>query len=238
MKKQFNILLSLLLILVMGSCSKEDNSAPPVKVNNDNLKVSSINNLVPIDPFTSVTIGSQSWMKFNLNVDHYRNGDPIPQATDYYTWAHTPEGAWCYYNNDPANGVKYGKLYNYLAVSDARGLAPSGYHVPTDMEWTTLTTYLGGTAVAGGKLKTVGTVNWQSPNTGATNSSGFSALPGGRRTYAGTFASVSSFVFWWSATSNNGLDSAYLRNINYNNGIVITGLDNFHEGFSVRCVRD
>ncbi len=133
-----------------------------------------------------VTIGSQVWMLKNLDVDHYRNGDPIPQATDPTAWKALTTGAWCWYNNDPAMGVIYGKLYNWHAVNDPRGLAPAGWHVAADSEWTSLTAFLVETG-AGGRLKEAGTAHWLDPNVEASNSSGFTALPGGWRAASGTF---------------------------------------------------
>lgn len=126
-----------------------------------------------------VKIGNQVWMAENLNTSHYLNGDSIPQVQDKAEWVALTTGAWCYYQNDAENGKTYGKLYNWYAVNDPRGLAPEGWHIPTDAEWIALIDYLGGTNVAGGKMKQIGTVHWISPNLGATNESGFSALPGG-----------------------------------------------------------
>ncbi|MBK8080215.1 MAG: fibrobacter succinogenes major paralogous domain-containing protein [Saprospiraceae bacterium] len=124
------------------------------------------------DAMPTIQIGTQKWMSKNLDVAFYRNGDPIPQVTSPTAWAVLSTGAWCYYNNDPIQGNKYGKLYNWYAVNDPRGLAPQGWHIPSDAEWTTLEITLGGVSVAGGKMKEAGTLNWVSPNTGADNSSG------------------------------------------------------------------
>ncbi len=124
----------------------------------------------------SVTIGTQIWSTKNLDVARYRNGDPIPQVTNPTQWASTRTGAWCWYNNDSATYAStYGRLYNWYALNDPRGLAPQGWHVPTDEEWTILTDYLGGLSLSGGKMKS--TTGWNAPNTGATNSSGFTGLP-------------------------------------------------------------
>jgi uncharacterized protein (TIGR02145 family) len=150
----------------------------------------------------SVTIGTQVWTDKNLDVTSYRNGDVIPQVTDATEWAGLTTGAWCYYNNDPLNGAIYGKLYNWYAVNDPRGLAPQGWHIPTDAEWKTLSTLLGGDAVAGGKMKTKGTNSWTSPNTSATNESGFAGLPGGVRNHVGNFSSFGHMGFLWCATQN------------------------------------
>lgn len=129
--------------------------------------------------YQTVLIGDQCWMMENLKVTHYRNGDPIPHVTDGVTWGNLTSGAYCNYNNDEGNVATYGRLYNWYAVDDSRNIAPAGWHVPSDAEWQTLVDYLGGDAVAGGKMKEAGTTHWASPNTGATNESGFTALPGG-----------------------------------------------------------
>ena len=127
-----------------------------------------------------IKIGTQIWMSENLNISHFRNGDIIPEAKTAEEWKEArikKQPAWCYYNNNLENGEIYGKLYNWYAVNDKRGLAPVGFHVPSDDEWTALSDYLGGEDIAGGKLKS--TIGWN--NNSATNSSGFSALPGGYR---------------------------------------------------------
>ena len=183
--------------------------------------------------YPSVLIGAQYWMEKNLEVTTYRNGDPIPYVTDATAWAALTTGAWCYYNNDPSNG----KLYNWYAVNDPRGLAPTGWHVPTDVEWTTLSTTLGGDAVAGGKMKVAGTTRWTAPNTGADNSSGFAGLPGGFRNYIGSFNDVGLSGYWWSSTQNSPT-IAWCRALGYNDGSVSRGNGVKQDGFSVRCLRD
>ena len=135
--------------------------------------------LNPIFQAQTVTIGKQVWMTKNLDVSTFRNGDPIPEAKTNEAWKAAGENkqpAWCYYDNDPKNGTKYGKLYNWYAVNDPRGLAPAGYHIPTDAEWTVLTDYLGGEDVAFKKMKSPS--GWVKKGNG-TNSSGFSGLPAG-----------------------------------------------------------
>lgn len=143
----------------------------------------------------TIVIGTQQWMNKNLDVAFYRNGDEIPQVADPTAWAALTTGAWCYYNNDPIQGGKFGKLYNWYAVNDPRGLAPQGWHIPSDAEWTTLETTLGGSSVAGGKMKEAGFVNWTAPNTAADNSSGWAGLPGGLRFWDGTFDDVGLFGY-------------------------------------------
>ncbi|MBU3714533.1 MAG: hypothetical protein FGM46_06245, partial [Ferruginibacter sp.] len=171
------------------------------------------------DALPTIQIGTQKWMSKNLDVAFYRNGDPIPQVTDPTAWASLTTGAWCYYNNDPIQGNKYGKLYNWYAVNDPRGLAPQGWHIPTDAEWTMLATTLGGASLAGGKMKEPGTLNWTTPNTGADNSSGFAGLPGGYRYDAGTFYNIGSFGGWWSSTESSTV-RAWCRSLDYGYGDV------------------
>jgi len=183
-----------------------------------------------------VTIGTQVWTSTNLDVSTFRNGDPIPQAKTDAEWKGAGENkqpAWCYYYNDPSNGTKYGKLYNWYAVNDPRGLAPKGYHIPTDAEWTKLSDYLGGSG-AGTKMKS--TSGWKNDGNG-NNSSGFSGLPGGSRSSNGTFNNVGSYGYWWSSTENT-TTSAWCRNLYYFDGGV--SRDSYYKqyGVSVRCLRD
>jgi len=184
----------------------------------------------------TVTIGSQVWMKKNLNVTYYRNGDPIPNVTDPTAWSNLTTGAYCNYDNDESHSVSDGKLYNWYAVNDPRGLAPRGWHVPSDAEWTTLVNYLGGENVAGGKLKA--TIHWNYPNTGATNESGFTAYPGGyRNNLNGNFMEVGLYGYWRSPTGGNP-NQDYVRKMSYNSTQVNRILVANTNGHSVRCVKD
>ena len=185
----------------------------------------------------TIVIGTQQWQAKNLDVAFYRNGDPIPQVTGRNAWAGLTTGAWCYYNNDPIQGNKYGKLYNWYAVNDPRGLAPQGWHIPSDAEWTTLGNTLGGELVAGGKMKEPGTLNWTAPNTGADNSSGFAGLPGGFRYNDGTFGNIGLNGHWWSSTETNSPD-AWFRLLEYLYGSLFRFSNPKQVGFSVRCLRD
>jgi len=188
--------------------------------------------------YATVQIGTQCWTQSNLRVGKYRDGSSIPNITDNTLWSQTntsSTGAWCNYNNDANNGTTYGKLYNWYAVNDSRGLCPTGWHVPTDAEWTTLENHLGGSSAAGGAIKS--TTGWNSPNTGATNSSGFTGLPGGLRTNDGGFYNVGFNGSWWSS-SDAGSGSAWCRFLFYNNAGVARSNDGPRDGFSVRCVRD
>ena len=181
-----------------------------------------------------VRIGNQVWTSKNLDVSTYRNGDDIPEVQDFKEWKNLTTGAWCYYENKTANGATYGKLYNWFAVKDPRGLAPKGYHIPTNAEWTMLTDYLGGDSIAGTKIKS--TSGWDNNGNG-TNTSGFAGLPGGGRNGNGVFGSVGAFGFWWSS-SEFSTDYAWYRYLGDGNGNVGRSYFNKHYGFSVRCLRD
>jgi len=192
--------------------------------------------------YKTIVIGTQEWMAENLNTSIYRNGDAIPTNLDNGTWQNTTSGAWAYYNNDVSYACPYGKLYNWYACLDARQLCPVGWHVPTNAEWTVLTDFLGGEAVAGGKMKTTGTIEaatglWYSPNTGATNSSGFSGAPGGFRDDFGDYFNFGYKGYWWSS-SENDTNNAWNRYLNYNNDNANRNVFNKPYGFSVRCLRD
>ena len=185
----------------------------------------------------TVTIGSQTWTAKNLDVATFRNGEIIPEAKTDEEWqaaGYNKQPAWCYYKNDPKNGTKYGKLYNWYAVVDARGLAPAGWHVPTDEEWTVLSTFLGGEDVAGKKMKS--TSGWNDDGNG-TNSSGFSGLPGGCRSPR-NFYLVGYYGNWWSA-SENASPNAWSRKLPAIGSYLFRyGLNAKNYGFSVRLVKD
>lgn len=190
-----------------------------------------------------ITIGKQVWMTENLNVDKFRNGDLIPQAKTAFEWekaGENEEPAWCYYDNDPTNGTKYGKLYNWYAVNDARGLAPNGWHVPNDAEWTVLSDFLGGKDIAGTKMKSVS--GWKENGNG-TNESGFSGLPGGARNFDGSFGNIGNFGlignygYWWSSSESPPY-SAWFRKLDYSNGLLDRWTWYKQSGHSVRCLRD
>ncbi len=183
-----------------------------------------------------ITLGDQVWMAENLRVTHYRNGDSIPNETDAGAWGGLTTGAYCWYDNEQANGETYGALYNAHTGNDHRGLCPAGWHVPTHAEWTTLTTYLGGISVAGGKMKATSDL-WNSLNTDATNSSSFSGLPGGNRKSSGSYASIGYYGIWWSSTEELPDDARY-RALGYDFSFVPEGYANKRNGFSVHCLRD
>ncbi len=184
-----------------------------------------------------VKIGTQVWMAENLKTTHYANGDPIPQITGASQWYATTSGAWCNYNNSAANGSVYGKLYNWYAVNDSRRIAPAGWHIPSYGEWQTLIQAAGGEASAGLNMKEPGNTHWSNPNYGCTNSTGFTALPGGDRDRSGPFEFLGDQATWWSTTKN----STYVvttPQINYNNGACYVWYFNISSGLSVRCIKD
>ncbi|HER00571.1 MAG TPA: hypothetical protein ENO22_14635 [candidate division Zixibacteria bacterium] len=188
--------------------------------------------------YRTVLIGDQCWMMDNLKVTHYRNGDTIPNVTDAGEWHDFATGAFCEFNNDPVNVDTYGRLYNWYAVTDGRNIAPEGWHVATLEEWQTLAMYLGGDAVAGGKLKVAGTAFWMSPNTGATNESGFTALPGGYRDGYGGFVATGTQARFWTSTTYGGADfGEYLYVVHDNAELLQTWLY-ARFGLSIRCVKD
>jgi len=188
-----------------------------------------------------IKIGTQTWATANLNVSTFRNGDAIPEAKTVEEWKKVgDEGkpAWCYYKNDPANGKKYGKLYNWYAVNDARGLAPKDWHVPSDAEWTTLTDYLGGEEVAGTKMKDTSGWEYEDKNGNGTNTSGFTGLSGGYLTVSGEFYYIGRDGYWWSSTEYIA-PAAWIRMMSY---YYVSSVRRYstgeQSGFSVRCLRD
>lgn len=191
-------------------------------------------NSIPFNPDEHVAVGNQVWYIKNLDVDHYRNGDPIPNVQDPEEWSKLTTGAWCYYENDSNNGTTYGKLYNWYAINDPRGLAPVGSRVSLDSDWFTLSGKLGGDRVAGGELKA--TTLWSYPNTGATNSTGFTALPGGYRNSEGAFKKLEDDGVWWTATEKTEYEAWY-RHAYYDNTLIGRYYTYKRNGFSVRCVK-
>src|SRR5215831_16955339 len=171
MKKMIITELAVILLLAI-SCKKETSTTQSSLITGKSSTADDVTDINDPGRYASIKIGHQKWMAKNLDVTHYRNGDKIPQVKNKAAWKALTTGAWCWYNNDSANGAIYGKLYNWYAVNDPRGLAPTGWHIPSDAEWDTLATHLGSNA--GGKLKDTGTIEagtglWYAPNKGATN---------------------------------------------------------------------
>jgi uncharacterized protein (TIGR02145 family) len=192
--------------------------------------------------YNTTVIGTQVWMAENLKTTKYNDNSTIPLVTDASAWAASTTPAYCWQNNDAATyKATYGALYNWYVVdatsNGGKNVCPTGWHVPTDAEWTTLTTYLGGVSVAGGKLKETGLTHWFDPNTGATNETGFTALPGGARNNNGTYGDVKVGGYWWSSTET-WTTYAWYGYIYYNGTDVNSSNSPERNGFSVRCVRD
>jgi uncharacterized protein (TIGR02145 family) len=205
--------------------------------------------------YQSVSNCGLTFTKRNLNVSSYNDGTPIPQVTDPTQWANLTTGAWCFYENSAAQGTRYGKLYNWYAVAGIydsasasnptlrKKLAPTGWHIPSEAEWTQLIDCLGGEFAAGGKMKAIGTYQtgggglWNYPNEGATNESGFTGLPGGYRGISGSFTGIYSFGTWWSS-SENDTTNAWQCVLFYIYGFAAGGDGSKPDGFSVRCIRD
>lgn len=199
----------------------------------------------------TILIGNQKWTIKNLNVTTYRDGTPIPLVQRQF-WAGLTTGAYCHIDDNPANDIIYGKLYNGYAVLGKHDndpntankiLAPLNYHIPTDAEWTTLTTYLGGASVSGGKMKSTGaTYNgsglWNAPNTGATNESGFNGLPAGfLQGFNGAFNNQSLTAYFWSSSEFNA-NNLFFRYLQYNTAATLIGNISKINGFSVRLIKD
>lgn len=183
--------------------------------------------------YKTIQIGTQTWMAENLKTTKLNDDTPITLVTDNPAWAALITPAYSWYNND---SILYGAIYNGYIISTGK-LCPEGWHVPSDEEWTTLTTFLGGEIVAGNKLKETGSTHWQNPNDGATNESGFTALPGGYRYYGGSFSSSRNQGYWWSATERSSIEN-YYRDIYVRYSDVDRGSSSKKTGFSVRCIED
>jgi uncharacterized protein (TIGR02145 family) len=210
-----------------------------------------IGTVTDIDGNTYLTakIGEQWWMIENLKVTHYRNGDPIPNVTDFGEWSGLTTGAYCEYDNDPSNVNTYGRLYNWYAVNDGRNIAPEGWHVPTDEEWKALEMYLGLSQAEadaegwrgtdeGGLLKQLGITHWTSPNAAANNYSGFTALPNGIRQH-NDYMNFTIDATFWSFTEITA-SSAWYRGLHYNHGLIHREhIENIkYYGMAIRCVKD
>ena len=225
MKNIFRIIQAMFftfMVLLIHSCKKTPYN--PIKDIDGNV-------------YTDAMIGTQVWMRENLKTTKYNDGTTIPLVTDKTAWANLSTPGYCWYNNDATTyKTIYGALYNWYTVNTGK-LCPTGWHVPTKDEWAILATYLGGESVAGGKLKETGTSHWLSPNTGANNTSGFTALPGGYRYTAGEFDFVGMNGFWWSVNEST-TDWAYDRELDNDNSYYWFFNDPKKAGFSVRCIKD
>ena len=223
-------------ILNVNFITANQDSCDATNVFNPNLSYGSMTDQEG-NVYKTIVIGTQEWMAENLKTSIYRNGEAIDITGTSFT-----TGAWSL-NNDSQYDCPYGKLYNWYAVVDSRNVCPTGWHVPTDAEWTTLTDYLGGQSdenynfFAGGKMKSTGFQYWLNPNTGATNESGFSGLPAGIRIFDGTFSSFGNNGFWWSSSELDTYSALGLL-LDYNFGYSYRLNNDKTSGFSVRCIRD
>ena len=218
----YSILISFVLLALIYSCKKDD----------DNNQVKDVDGNV----YNTVTIGTQVWMVENLKTTRYKDGTSIPLITDDIDWGALSAGAYCNYQNNDSLVTYYGRLYNWYAVNTGK-LAPEGWHVPSDKEWLILSEYLGGGEIAGGKLKEAGLTHWCTPNTSATNESGFTALPGGLRFDDSGFGFIKSVEVWWSSS-----EDTQLRGIDFYVGYIYSNayLESYNKigGFAIRCIKN
>jgi len=222
-------------LMFISSCYKADKNSiinPPINPTNVPDTLTDFDGNV----YHTVIIGTQVWLKENLRVTHYRNGDPIKNETNNQKWITLTTGAYCNFDNDTNSIIGYGRLYNWHAVHDTRDIAPSGCRVATDEDWKTLVNFIGGVDTAGGKLKEIGNTHWFSPNTGATNSSGFTALPAGCRTHDGSYTERGYYAYWWTSTEFSDNSGAWGRRIDYNfKRVQLMAMLKYY-GLSIRCV--
>jgi uncharacterized protein (TIGR02145 family) len=219
--------------------SASQHSCGATNVHNPNLNYGSMTDQEG-NVYKTIVIGTQEWMAENLKTSIYRNGDLILTDLDNATWSSTNSGAWTFYNNDSQYECPYGKLYNFYAVQDSRHVCPNGWHEPVEAEWTLLSDSLGGFGFSGGKMKTTGFQYWNSPNTDATNESGFSSLPGGERysDFNGTFTLIGWAGNWWSSSDNFFSSTASIRNQKSLSGAFESFVISKRNGVSVRCLKD
>jgi len=226
------------LTFIFNGCKKDDTASIEDSTPQDNgTTVTDIDGNV----YHTVTIGTQVWMVENLKTTKYNDGTPITNVTDNGAWGNLSTPAYCWYANDATYKNTYGALYNWFVVdgisNGGKNVCPEGWHVPTDAEWTTLTTYLGGINIAGGKLKEIGLTHWATPNAGATNETGFTALPGSRRYFGGNWGNdIGNNGYWWTATENN--TDSWARSMNSSFEYVQRYDYIKRSGFAIRCVKN
>jgi uncharacterized protein (TIGR02145 family) len=235
------IIMGVLLILA-SSCKKDDdNNDKPAQgsgiIFNPNKSYGSVAD-IDGNTYKTITIGTQTWMAENLRATKYNDGTAIPLVSDDSEWGNLNTPGYCWYNNDAATFKNTrGALYNWHVVKTGK-LAPVGWHVPSDEEWAILITFLGGVNGAGGKMKETGTSHWLSPNTGATNETGFTALPGGYRSKLGFTYNSNYFVSWTSVEDYTDVIFAYHASMHYDNEEVEISITAKWYGLSVRCIKD
>ena len=224
------IALMLFVFFISYSCKKDNNATTNPLIN---VTVTDFDGNV----YNTITIGTQTWMAENLKVKHYRNGEAITNVKDNTDWGNLSTGAYCDVNDTSSYCATYGLLYNWYTVVDSRNLCPTGWHIPSSDEWTTLTTYLGGDNIAGDKLKEVGNAHWTSPSTAATNETGFTALPAGCRNDLGIFQDIGIGGNWWSSIDYSTQQAWYLEMYNCYSYARINRYTKQY-GYSVRCIKN
>jgi uncharacterized protein (TIGR02145 family) len=231
-----------LTLVITNGCTKDSKNSDTPKnggiIFNPDLSYGTVTD-IDGNVYKTITIGTQTWMAENLKVTRYRNGDSISRINEDIPWNNLTEGAYCLYLNNSDKGAIYGKLYNWYSLKDTRNICPSGWHVPADTEWEVLYSYLGGYETeTSAKMREKGITHWAYINDGATNASGFTAIPGGMRDYGGLFTDVGQMGFWWSSSPANDyydLDAMYYY---LDNSGVSRGVGSKKNGMSVRCVKD
>jgi len=241
---KIKVFITILTVLILGmGCQKNNpplynelNGRSTAIFNPDKKygKVSDIDGNV----YKTIVIGKQTWMAENLRVTHFRNGDAIPNITDNDKWSIQEVGAYCNYNNieNLDTIATYGRLYNWYAASDSRNIAPKGWRVATPEDWNILIEYLGGDALAGGKLKEAGNEHWESPNE-ADNSSGFTAQPGGWRHFENHMQAFSLYGIWWTSGQNGPESAANLQLFSWSTN-ALKGFNYKLNGYSIRCIKE
>jgi uncharacterized protein (TIGR02145 family) len=229
-KKTSNLIYPMIILgfalIFLPNCKKDDGT-------NSSETVTDVDGNV----YHTVTIDSQTWMVENLKTTRLNDSTAIPNVTENTAWVSSTLMAYCWYNNDASNKATYGALYNWYAVNNSK-LCPKGWRVPSDAEWNTLITNLGGdSSLVGGYLKEAGTVHWAAPNTGADNSSGFMALPGGSRYHTnGLFYYNGKYGWYWSSTAKTTTEAWHVY-MNYNTSSIFRKAGSLKDGFSVRCIK-
>jgi len=226
--------LKITCICVIFPCAWATSPAQNTLQNEETDSVSIFSTVTDIDGnvYRTVIIGTQEWMVDNLRTTRYNDGTPIPFVSSNPAWQSLVSPGYCWPNNNPALKTPYGAMYNWYAVMTGK-LAPLGWRVPSDSDWTVLTTYLGGLSIAGGKMKEAGTAHWQSPNTGADNSSGFTGLPAGHHDQNGNFYNFGTYGTWWASSTTD----PWYRHLQFDAPVVGAYHNSKRHGFSVRCMR-
>jgi uncharacterized protein (TIGR02145 family) len=247
------VIYSILSLTMLTACKKESSSLTTNNNNTTDTNKTVVyegkygNGVTDIDgnKYKTTIIGTQEWMAENLKVTKYNDGTTIPNVTDSAQWSKLNSGAWCNYKNNDSLGNIYGKLYNWYTANKVsngnKNVCPNGWHVPTDIEWTILTNYLGGLSVAGGKMKEEGIVNWRTPNTGAINTSLFTLLPAGDRNGAGEFLDLTNNGLIWSSSEYkdvSGWTAGWLLYAKYSGNNIEKLSFTKRNGSSIRCIKD